>query len=110
MRTLSSKLTLREAEKKAVSEHLNHIKKRFDLGLSTATDVYDAQSEYDQMLANEITAKNQVKDRKHELLLLTNQRYSKLSPLDTNKFSHGIPSSKVDELFQQAKKKKYCSC
>ncbi|ASI94859.1 TolC family outer membrane protein [Vibrio rotiferianus] len=99
------KLTLTRAEKKAVREHLNHTKKRFDLGLSTATDVYDAQAEYDQMLANEITAKNRVKDRKHELWLLTNQRYGELSPLDTNKFSHGIPSSKVDELFQQAKTK-----
>ena len=46
-----------EAEKAAVGRQLEQMKQRFEVGLSAITDVYDAQAQYDTVLASNIVKK-----------------------------------------------------
>ncbi len=56
-----------QAEKKAIAEQLNQTKQRFKVGLTAITDVHEAQSRYDQSVAQEIQAKNLVATSRENL-------------------------------------------
>lgn len=54
----SDNLNFAQAEKKSIAEQLNQAKQRFEVGLTAITDVYEAQSRYDQSVAQNIAAEN----------------------------------------------------
>lgn len=59
------------AEKKAIAEQLKQAKQRFKVGLTAITGVYEAQSRYDQSVAQTIAAKNQLaisRENMHEVI------------------------------------------
>ena len=56
-----------QAEKKAIAEQLNQTKQRFKVGLTAITDVHEAQSRYDQSVAQEIEARNLVATTRENL-------------------------------------------
>ncbi len=51
-------LDFAQSEKKAIAEQLKQTKQRFKVGLTAITGVYEAQSRYDQSVAQTIAAKN----------------------------------------------------
>ena len=51
-------IELAEAQKAAVSEQLAQAKRNFEVGVATITDTNEAQAKYDQIVAQEIAARN----------------------------------------------------
>jgi outer membrane protein len=51
------------AQKTAVSEQLNQAKRNFEVGVATITDTNEAQANYDQIVAQEIAARNELDNR-----------------------------------------------
>lgn len=80
-------LSFVQANKEAVSRQLEQTKQRFEVGLSAMTDVHEAQAQYDQALAEEISAENSVNNAKEVLRELTNMGYAQLEKLNTESFS-----------------------
>ena len=72
-----------QAEKKAIAEQLNQTKQRFKVGLTAITDVHEAQSRYDQSVAQEIEAKNLVATSRENLRELIGQYPQTLAALAT---------------------------
>ena len=80
-------LSFVQANKEAVSRQLEQTKQRFEVGLSAMTDVHEAQAQYDQALAEEISAENAVNNAKETLRELTDMGYASLDTLNTESFS-----------------------
>ena len=56
-------IELTESQKKAVSENLAQAKRNFEVGTATITDTNDAQAKYDQIVAQEISAQNDLDNK-----------------------------------------------
>jgi outer membrane protein len=56
-------IELAEAQKAAVSEQLAQAKRNFEVGVATITDTNEAQAKYDQIVAAEITTRNEYDNR-----------------------------------------------
>lgn len=69
------------ANKKAVYEQLVTSEQKFKVGLIAITDVYDARSQYDQVVAQEIAAQNNLNIQLENLRAITGQHYQKLNGL-----------------------------
>ncbi|PSV14830.1 outer membrane channel protein TolC [Photobacterium kishitanii] len=91
-----------EAEKAAVGRQLEQMKQRFEVGLSAITDVYDAQAQYDTVLASIIVKKNTLANSYEELREITGHAYSSLDPLNTTTFSASKPQQIADNLVKDA--------
>lgn len=70
-----------KAEKKAIGEQLQQAKQRFNVGLTAITDVHEAQARYDQSVAQDILAVNQLSISLEALRELTGQAHKDLQPL-----------------------------
>ena len=55
-------IELTESQKAAVSENLAQAKRNFEVGTATITDTNDAQAKYDQIVAQEISAQNDLEN------------------------------------------------
>ncbi len=64
-------VTTAAAQKEAFSEQLAQAKKRFQVGVATITDTYEAQSRFDLTSAQEIAARNELIVKTHALSQLT---------------------------------------
>lgn len=95
-------LTFVRAEKAAVGRQLEQMKQRFDVGLSAITDVYDAQAQYDSVLASEILKENALTNSYEELREITGQAHKNLDILDTKSFSASNPGKPVNDLVKGA--------
>ncbi|MDD9195228.1 outer membrane channel protein TolC [Aliivibrio sp. S3MY1] len=93
------------AEKAAVGRQLEQTKQRFDVGLSAITDVHDAQAQYDSVLANEVLTENQLVNSYEDLRVITGQGHTKLSVLDTKRFSASPSEQSSDSLIDEAQQK-----
>ena len=89
-RTASSYLAVLQAEdvlryttaqREATGTLLDQTKQRFKVGLSTITDVQQAQASYDNNVSAEITAKNSLDVSKEQLREITGQYYQSLATL-----------------------------
>jgi len=58
---------LAESQKAAVSEQLAQAKRNFEVGVSTITDTNEAQAKYDSIVAQEISARNDLENRRTAL-------------------------------------------
>ena len=56
-------IELTESQKAAVSENLAQAKRNFEVGVATITDTNDAQAKYDQIVAQEISAQNDLDNK-----------------------------------------------
>ncbi|MCW9023518.1 MAG: TolC family outer membrane protein [Gammaproteobacteria bacterium] len=75
-------LDFANAEKKAIAEQLNQAKQRFEVGLTAITDVHEAQSRYDQAVAQAIAAENQLaisRENLHEIIYQYPDKLASLS-------------------------------
>lgn len=61
------------AEKKAIGKQLEQSTERFNVGLSAITDVKEQQASYDVSVANEITAINDLSNKREALQVIINK-------------------------------------
>ncbi len=69
------------AQKAAVSEQLASARRNFEVGTATITDTREAQARYDLVLAQEISAENDLRVRKLALDTVTGKTDAKPQPL-----------------------------
>lgn len=74
-------LEFARAEKEAVGRQLDQTKQRFDVGLIAITDVHEAQAAFDQVVADEIVAQNELANSREALRELTGHYHDRLTPL-----------------------------
>jgi outer membrane protein len=60
-------IELAESQKAAVSEQLAQAKRNFEVGVATITDTNEAQAKYDSIVAQEISARNDLENRRTAL-------------------------------------------
>jgi outer membrane protein len=55
------------AEKQSISRQLDQAKQRFEVGINSITDVYEAQAGYDEVIAKELEAVHNLENKKEAL-------------------------------------------
>ncbi|MHA7848551.1 outer membrane channel protein TolC [Serratia sp. D1N4] len=93
-----------QANKLAVYRTLDQTTQRFNVGLVAITDVQNARSNYDTVLANEVTARNNLDNAVESLRQITGTFYPELASLNTDKFSTQRPDA-VNNLLKEAEKR-----
>lgn len=78
-------LTFAGAQKRALKRQMEQADQRYKVGLDTMTSVYQAQANYDAIVAQEMAYKNQLFINFEQLRTLTNKSYDKVAPLNKNK-------------------------
>lgn len=94
-------LSFTQKEKASIAKELEQAKSRFELGAIAITDVLEAQARYDQSIAAEVEADNQVEIAKEQLKQLTGQYPETLSTL-TNKLTLRQPEKTDQEWIDSA--------
>ncbi|MDG4560439.1 MAG: TolC family outer membrane protein [Candidatus Competibacter sp.] len=89
-------LTFATAEKNAFARQLEQANRRFEVGLATITDVYDAQARFDGAVSSEIDAINKLADTRELLRQLTGQDYAQLNLL-SERMPLALPNPKDPE-------------
>ncbi|MDF2180381.1 outer membrane channel protein TolC [Aliiglaciecola sp. CAU 1673] len=84
-------LDFARAEKRAIERQLEQTKQRFAVGLTAITDVHEAQALFDNAVASEISAQNQVEVRLEALREITGSYHGNLNVLNTQSFSANQP-------------------
>jgi outer membrane protein len=74
-------LQFASAEKQAIARELEQAQRRFEVGILPITDVYEAQSGFDQANANEIEAANNLDNQKEALREIIGENDASLNPL-----------------------------
>jgi len=90
-----------KANKKAVGDQLKQIRERYQVGMATMTDVYQAQANFDALNAQEIAAQNTVMNNFEAIRQITGQSYQELDPLKGH-FSLVTPQPKNAKQWIQA--------
>lgn len=74
-------LTFTQAEKNSLEQQLNQTQEKFNVGLVAITDLNDFRAQFDESVANELTAQNAVDDAKERLKVIIGQTIVDLNPL-----------------------------
>lgn len=93
-----------EAEKKAIYRQLDQTTQRFNVGLVAITDVQNARAQYDSVLANEVTARNDLDNAVEDLRQITGNFYPELASLNVDRFTSAKPDT-VSNLLKEAEKR-----
>jgi outer membrane protein len=94
------------AEKRSIERQLEQTKQRFEVGLTAITDVHEAQANFDNTVAQEIRAENEVELRKEELREITGRYHAEVSALNTETFDAPAPQpAKVENWLEIAENK-----
>lgn len=80
-----------KAELKAIERQLEQTKQRFEVGLTAITDVHEAQANYDNTVARQIRAENQLELRLEQLREITGKYHKNIEVLNTELFSAVAP-------------------
>ncbi|GAC30002.1 outer membrane channel protein TolC [Brumicola pallidula] len=97
-----------KAELRAIERQLEQTKQRFEVGLTAITDVHEAQANFDNTVARQIRAENQLELRLEELREITGKYHKDISVLDTKLFSATEPApAKVDDWLKLAEDSNY---
>jgi len=94
-------LSYTEAQKQAIYRQLDQTTQRFNVGLVAITDVQNARSQYDNVLANEVTARNNLDNALEQLRQVTGNYYPQLASLNVDAFKTNKPDS-VSNLLKEA--------
>lgn len=93
-----------EAQKQAIYRQLDQTTQRFNVGLVAITDVQNARASYDSVLANEVTARNDLDNALEELRQISGMFYPQLASLNMNNFKPGKPDQ-VNSLLKEGEKR-----
>jgi outer membrane protein len=74
-------LSLVGAQKAAISEQLAQAKRNFEVGTATITDTHEAQARFDLSTAQEISAQNDLDNKRKTLSQIVGKEYAQLRPL-----------------------------
>ena len=80
-----------QAEEKALSTQLEQTRQRYEVGLISINDVYEAQAAYDSTVASRLSAQVNVGTTLESLTILTGKNHDSIAPLK-NGFSAVYPS------------------
>ena len=69
------------AQKAAISEQLAQAKRNFEVGTATITDTHEAQARFDLSAAQEISAQNDLDNKKKTLSQIVGKEYPALRPM-----------------------------
>src|SRR5690606_40937873 len=94
-------LSYTEAQKQAIYRQLDQTTQRFNVGLVAITDVRNARSQYDSVLANEVTARNNLDNALESLRQVTGNYYPELASLNVDNFKMDKPQA-VNALLKEA--------
>jgi len=94
-------LSYTEAQKQAIYRQLDQTTQRFNVGLVAITDVQNARSQYDSVLANEVTARNDLDNAVEQLRQVTGNYYPQLASLNVDRFKTEKPKA-VNALLKEA--------
>ena len=94
-------LSYTEAQKQAIYRQLDQTTQRFNVGLVAITDVQNARSQYDNVVANEVTARNNLDNALEQLRQVTGNYYPQLASLNVDAFKTTKPES-VSNLLKEA--------
>lgn len=94
-------LSYTEAQKQAIYRQLDQTTQRFNVGLVAITDVQNARSQYDTVLANEVTACNNLDNALESLRQVTGNYYPELASLNVDGFKTDKPKT-VNALLKEA--------
>ena len=94
-------LTYTEAQKHSIYRELDQTTHRFNVGLVAITDVQNARAQYDSVLANEVTARNNLDNNVETLRQITGMDYMSLASLSIDRFRTDKPEP-VSALLKQA--------
>ena len=94
-------LSYTEAQKQAIYRQLDQTTQRFNVGLVAITDVQNARSQYDTVLANEVTARNNLDNALESLRQVTGNYYPELASLNVDSFKTDKPQA-VNALLKEA--------
>ncbi|MBS0849229.1 outer membrane channel protein TolC [Citrobacter sp. JGM124] len=97
-------LSFIEAQKQSVYRQLDQTTQRFNVGLVAITDVQNARANYDTVLANEVTARNNVDNTLEQLRQITGNDYLSLASLNVDGFKTNKPDA-VANLLKDAEKR-----
>lgn len=97
-------LSYTEAQKQAIYRQLDQTTQRFNVGLVAITDVQNARAQYDNVLANEVTARNNLDNAVETLRQVTGNYYPSLASLNVDGFKTNKPEA-VNSLLQEAEKR-----
>ena len=94
-------LSYTQAQKDAVYRTLDQTTQRFNVGLVAITDVQNARSNYDTVLASEVNARNALDNALEALRQVTGTFYPQLASLNTERFATTRPEA-VNNLLKEA--------
>ncbi|AUX94753.1 outer membrane channel protein TolC [Mixta gaviniae] len=94
-------LSYTEAQKQSIYRQLDQTTQRFNVGLVAITDVQNARAQYDNVLANEVSARNQLDNALETLRQVTGNYYPTLASLNIDRFRTDKPQP-VSALLKEA--------
>ncbi|WP_283011309.1 outer membrane channel protein TolC [Cronobacter turicensis] len=97
-------LSYTEAQKQAIYRQLDQTTQRFNVGLVAITDVQNARAQYDNVLANEVTARNNLDNALEQLRQVTGNYYPQLASLNVDSFKTTKPAA-VNALLKEAEQR-----
>jgi len=97
-------LSFTEAQKQAIYRQLDQTTQRFNVGLVAITDVQNARAQYDSVLADEVTARNNLDNSVETLRQVTGNYYPSLASLNVDGFKTNKPDA-VNNLLKEAEKR-----
>ena len=92
-------IQLTESQKAAVSENLAQAKRNFEVGTATITDTNDAQAKYDQIVAQEISVRNDLENALAALRAIIGRLPKDLKRFDRSRFQPEPPSPNALEAW-----------
>lgn len=95
-------LEFARAEKEAVGRQLEQTKQRFEVGLIAITDVHEAQAAFDQVVASEILAQNELANSREALREITGRYHDKLTPLGKDMALIAPQPNQIDSWVKRA--------
>jgi outer membrane protein len=94
-------LSYTEAQKQSIYRELDQTTQRFNVGLVAITDVQNARSQYDTVLASEVSARNALDNAVETLRQVTGNYYPTLASLNVDAFKTEKPQP-VNALLKEA--------
>lgn len=94
-------LSYTEAQKQSIYRQLDQTTQRFNVGLVAITDVQNARSQYDSVLASEVSARNDLDNAVESLRQVTGNYYPSLASLNVDRFQTEKPQP-VSNLLKEA--------
>lgn len=96
-------LTFTEASKREIYRQLDQVTQKFNVGLTSITDVQNARAQYDQVVADEVSARNALNNALEALRQISGVYYPQLNTLNVERFKTESQTN-VQTLLKDAEK------